>query len=54
VAYLQQVCGHEPKVIHRVLQLLRVHDQESSFLESPAVTLARPSILRPWPRGRAR
>jgi serine/threonine-protein kinase len=36
-AYLQQLCGHEPKVLHRVLELLRVYDQESCFLESPAV-----------------
>src|SRR5262249_1509851 len=39
VAYLQQVCGHEPKALHRVLELLRVYDQESSFLESPVVAL---------------
>src|SRR5262249_16465523 len=38
-AYVQQVCGHEPKALHRVLELLRVYDQESSFLESPAVAL---------------
>jgi serine/threonine protein kinase len=37
VAYLQQVCGHEPKVLHRLLELLRVHDHESDFLECPAV-----------------
>jgi serine/threonine protein kinase/tetratricopeptide (TPR) repeat protein len=39
MAYVQQVCGHEPKALHRVQELLRVYDQESSFLESPAVAL---------------
>src|SRR5262245_59398142 len=37
MAYVHQVCGHEPKALHRVLELLRVYDQEKSFLESPAV-----------------
>src|SRR5579871_3904355 len=37
VAYLQQICGHEPKALHRILELLNAHFQESSFLESPAV-----------------
>jgi serine/threonine protein kinase/tetratricopeptide (TPR) repeat protein len=37
VAYLQQVCGHEPRTLHRILELLNVHFQDSSFLESPAV-----------------
>lgn len=37
VAYLQQVCGHEPRALHRIVELLNVHFQESSFLESPAV-----------------
>ncbi len=37
VAYLQQVCGHEPKTLHRILELLNVHFQQSSFLESPAL-----------------
>jgi serine/threonine-protein kinase len=43
VAYLQHACGHEPKVLHRIQELLRVHDQESSFLESPAVAPAATS-----------
>jgi serine/threonine protein kinase/tetratricopeptide (TPR) repeat protein len=38
VAYLQQVCGHEPKALHRILELLNVYFQESSFLESPAAS----------------
>jgi serine/threonine protein kinase len=37
VTYLQQVCGHEPKVLHRILELLNVYFQDSNFLESPAV-----------------
>src|SRR5579871_6582795 len=37
VAYLQQICGHEPKALHRIVELLNVHFQESSFLESPAL-----------------
>jgi serine/threonine-protein kinase len=40
MAYLQQACGHEPKVLHRIQELLRVHDHESSFLESPGVAPA--------------
>ena len=39
VAYLQQVCGHDPEAMHRVLELLRIYDQENSFLESPPVAL---------------
>jgi serine/threonine protein kinase/WD40 repeat protein len=37
VAYLQHVCGHEPKTLHRIVELLNVYFQQSSFLESPAV-----------------
>jgi serine/threonine protein kinase/Flp pilus assembly protein TadD len=39
MAYVQQVCSHEPQALHRVLELLRAYDQQSSFLESPAVVL---------------
>lgn len=39
-AYLQQVFGHDPAAMHRVLELLRVYEQEKSFLESPAVAPA--------------
>jgi serine/threonine protein kinase len=35
VAYLQQVCGHAPEAMQRIAELLRVYDQENSFLESP-------------------
>jgi hypothetical protein len=42
VAYLQEVCGHEPKALHRILELLNVYFQESNFLESPAVALGAP------------
>ena len=33
--YLRQVCGSEPGLQARVEALLRVHDQERSFLEAP-------------------
>jgi serine/threonine protein kinase len=35
LAYLQQACGHDPATMHRVLELLRIYDQERSFLELP-------------------
>ena len=34
VAYLQEACGGDPAAIARILELLRVHDEERSFLES--------------------
>ena len=37
IAYLQKACEHEPAAMHRVLQLLRVYDQERSFLESSPI-----------------
>src|SRR5437879_5014926 len=37
LAYLQKACGHDPAAMHRVLELLRVYDQERSFLESSPV-----------------
>src|SRR6516162_6535507 len=39
VAYLQQACGQDPEAMHRVLELLRIYDQEKSFLEAPAAPL---------------
>ncbi len=36
-AYLQQACGHDPDALGRILDLLRVYDQEKSFLESSPV-----------------
>src|SRR5713101_8427098 len=35
--YLRQICGDNPKALGRVVELLEVHEQEQSFLESPAV-----------------
>jgi len=37
VAYLEKACGHDPAATRRVLELLRIHDQERSFLESSPV-----------------
>src|SRR5262245_34647390 len=39
LAYLQKACGDDPDALRRVLDLLRVNDQEKSFLESPPVVL---------------
>ena len=36
-AYLRQVCGDDSQSMQRVLELLRIYEQEKSFLESPAV-----------------
>ena len=35
--YLKQVCGADPELFARVVALLEIHDQERTFLESPAV-----------------
>src|SRR5437868_2994160 len=37
MAYLQKACGHDPAAMHRMVDLLRVYDQERSFLESSPV-----------------
>ncbi len=37
--YLQQACGDDRSLLTRVEQLLRVHDEDSAFLQSPAVPL---------------
>jgi eukaryotic-like serine/threonine-protein kinase len=46
MAYLQRACDQNPDALPRMLELLRVYDQEQSFLESPPVnfggTVARP------------
>jgi serine/threonine protein kinase len=34
--YLEQACADQPDLHARILALLRIHDQELSFLESPA------------------
>jgi WD40 repeat protein/serine/threonine protein kinase len=39
LAYLQEACGEDPAALQRILDLLRVYDQEKSFLESPVVVL---------------
>jgi tetratricopeptide (TPR) repeat protein len=51
LAYLQKSCGHDPVAMQRVLELLRIYDQERSFLESPpaahVVTIDEPIAERP-------
>ena len=51
LAYLQQACGHDPAAMHRILELLRVYDQDRSFLESSplarGVTIDEPIAERP-------
>src|SRR5579864_5425701 len=51
LAYLQEACGHDPAVRQRVLELLRVYDQERSFLEASPVahgaTIDEPLAERP-------
>src|SRR5262249_368048 len=39
LAYLHEAWGEDPAALKRILELLRVYDQEKSFLESPAVVL---------------
>src|SRR5262245_25983589 len=40
-AWLEQICSRDPATMQRVLELLRVYDQERSFLElSPAAVAA--------------
>lgn len=43
--YLEQVCGDRPEVVQRVADLLRVHDEEQSFLEAPPVALGEDVTL---------
>jgi serine/threonine protein kinase len=52
LAYLQAAYGQDQGAVHRVLELLRIHDQEGSFLEaSPvaagALAFDEPIIERP-------
>src|SRR5262245_16204046 len=42
-AYLREVCGHDPAALQRILDLLRVFDEEKSFLESPPAALGATS-----------
>ena len=39
--YLAQACGDDQPAIQRIRELLRIHEQEQSFLESPAADLRR-------------
>ena len=48
-AYLQQACGHDPDALRRIVDLLRVYDQEKSFLESPAAVVGATGVLAPTP-----
>src|SRR5262249_445455 len=51
MAYLQPACAQNPDALQRILDLLRVYDQEKSFLESPPVvfgaTVDEPVTERP-------
>lgn len=38
--YLAQVCGDDQSAIQRIRELLQIHEQEQSFLESPAMDVA--------------
>src|SRR5262249_13103794 len=50
-AYLQEACDHDPAAMQRILELIRVHEQEASFLESSPVvrevTIDEPVAERP-------
>jgi WD40 repeat protein/serine/threonine protein kinase len=50
-AYLQEACDHDPAAMQRILELIRVHEQDASFLESSPVvrevTIAEPVAERP-------
>src|SRR5262245_26396699 len=37
LAFLQESCGHDPAAMQRILELLRVYDQQRNFLESSPV-----------------
>src|SRR5262245_17256570 len=37
LAYLEQACGQDPAAMQRICELLRVYDQNRSFLEAPPV-----------------
>src|SRR5207244_5959902 len=42
LAHLQAACSQDQAGLHRLQELLRVYDQERSFLESPAAGLLSP------------
>lgn len=37
LASIQEACGHDPAAVHRLLELLRVYEEERSFLEASPV-----------------
>ena len=43
--YLAQACGDDQPAIQRIQELLRIHDQQQSFLESPAADVG-PTVNR--------
>ena len=43
-AYLRQVCGDHEAVHDRIVSLLRLHEEQPGFLESPPGDLSPPSI----------
>ena len=48
--YLAQVCKADPEARRRIIELLRVHEQDRRFLESPAIAVSEavdPSLERP-------
>jgi len=45
--YLQRVCGDNQPLLQRVVTLLRAHDEEPSFLESPPAVIAATLVLPP-------
>src|SRR5690349_17534366 len=51
MAYLQKAGGHDPDALRRIVDLLRVYDQDKSFLESPPaifdVTVDEPVSEKP-------
>lgn len=46
-AYLQQACGDDPTRRQRLEKMLKVADEEQSFLERPAIELAATGLHRP-------
>ncbi len=58
VTYVKEACGDDPAAVARILELLRVHDEERGFLESPPdkygatigdlVTAAPGSVIGPY------
>ena len=51
--YLDQVCAGDASLRDRVEALLRIHEQEQSFLNSGSPTYHRPRPPSLWPSGPA-